>query len=201
MNEKPEYRPDPGISSVDDEDRRLLAQIAQGDRAALTALYRRYHGAVLRFIQRLTGDIEAANEGVNDVMLVVWKRADSFSGKSKVSTWIMGIAYRKAMKLGTRMQRWASRFKAAEWSDVVERTESLEGLTREVIERDQMYRAIQQLPAKQRAVVELTYYFGYSYDEIAEIVDCPANTVKTRAFHARARLRRYLRELGHHADD
>lgn len=184
-------------SEQDDEDLQLLKSVARGDRQALTRLYRRYHGPLLRFVQRLTGDIDTANEAVNDVMLVVWNRADSFGGRSKVSTWIMGIAYRKAMKLSARMQRWTQRFKAADWLEVVERSQALEGLTKELIERDLMYRAIQQLPEKQRAVVELTYYFGYTYDEIAEIVDCPANTVKTRVFHARARLKKLLPELGH----
>lgn len=188
-------------SEEDAVDRELLARVAAGDRAALTVLYARYQGPILRFVQRLTGDIDEAYESVNDVMLVVWKRADTFSGKSKVSTWILGIAWRKAMKLGRRLQRWTSRFKAAEWTEVVERSESLQGHTKELIERDLMYRAMQQLPEKQRAVVELTYYFGYSYDEIAEIVGCPPNTVKTRMFHARARLRELLPRLGHRTDE
>jgi RNA polymerase sigma-70 factor, ECF subfamily len=184
--------------AADDElDGDLLERVAKGDRAALTQLYGRYHGPVLRFAQRLTGDIETAQEAVNDVMLVVWQSASSFAGRSRVSTWIMGIAYRKAMKLRTRLQRWTGRFKAADWSEVVERTVGTEGHTQGLAERDLMYRAIQQLPPKQRAVVELTYYFGYSYDEIAEIVGCPANTVKTRMFHARGKLRRLLPQLGH----
>ena len=54
---------------------------------------------------------------------------------------------------------------------------------------------------KQRAVVELTYYFGYSYDEISEIVGCPANTVKTRMFHARTKLKELLPRLGHEVQD
>jgi RNA polymerase sigma-70 factor (ECF subfamily) len=55
---------------------------------------------------------------------------------------------------------------------------------------------MRKLPAKQRAVVELTYFYGYSYEEIAAIVDCPVNTVKTRMFHARARLKSLLPALG-----
>ena len=189
-------------SKADEEvDRELLARVAAGDRDALTSLYSRYYGSILRFVQRLTGDVDTACEVVNDVMLVVWQRADTFSGRSKVSTWILGIAWRKAMKLGRRLQRWTSRFKAAEWTEVIERYEGLQGQTKELIERDLMYRAIQQLPEKQRAVVELTYYFGYSYDEIAEIVDCPTNTVKTRMFYARARLRELLPQLGHYTDE
>ena len=185
----------------DERDRDLLQRIAGGDRAALIALYQRYHGPILRFVQRLTGDVETANEAVNDVMFVVWSRAGDFAGKSKVSTWIMGIAYRKGLKIQTRVQRWTARFKAAEWSDVVERSASLEEHTKTLLQRDLMYRAIQSLPPKQRAVIELTYYYGYSYEEIAEIVDCPANTVKTRMFHARAKLKKLLPRLGHDLED
>ncbi|HEY4573032.1 MAG TPA: sigma-70 family RNA polymerase sigma factor, partial [Thermoanaerobaculia bacterium] len=57
-------------------------------------------------------------------------------------------------------------------------------------------RAMAQLPPEQRAVVELTYYQGCSYPEIAAIVGCPVNTVKTRMFHARRRLREVLPGLG-----
>ncbi|MGI9258086.1 MAG: RNA polymerase sigma factor [Gammaproteobacteria bacterium] len=201
MRRKTENRVDRPNSSIEDSDEALIARVARQDRAALTSLYRRYHGPILRFVQRLTGDVEIANEAVNDVMLVVWERATSFAGKSKVSTWIMGIAYRKAMKLSSRRQRWLTRFKAADWSEVIERSGDLEGLTKEVVERDLLYRALQRLPAKQRAVVELTYFFGYSYEEIAEIVDCPANTVKTRMFHARAKLKELLPRLGHGVRD
>ena len=182
--------------SSDELDSELLSRIVNRDRAALTALYTSYHARLLRFVQRLTGDIETAQECVNDVMLVVWTSAESFGGRSRVSTWIMGIAYRKAMKLSTRLQRWTRRFKAAEWSETIERSVGVEGPMKDLIDKDLVYRAMQLLPPKQRAVVELTYFFDYSYDEIAEIVGCPANTVKTRMFHARARLKELLPELG-----
>lgn len=197
MTENSHKQATPPRTADDELDVDLLGRIAQGDRDALAQIYRRYHGPVLRFVQRLTDDIETAQEAVNDVMLVVWQNASGFAGRSKVSTWIMGIAYRKAMKLRIRLQRWTVRFKAADWSDVVERTAGMEGHTKGLVERDLMYRAIQLLPPKQRAVVELTYFFEYSYDEIAEIVGCPTNTVKTRMFHARARLKELLPELGH----
>jgi RNA polymerase sigma-70 factor (ECF subfamily) len=190
-------QPDHGLPVDEEFDRELLRRITGGDRSALTVLYGRYYGAVLRFVHRLTGDLDSAQEAVNDVMLVVWGKAGTFAGKSKASTWIMGIAYRKAMKLRTRLQRWTVRFKAADWSDVVERTASLAGQTKDLMERDLMYRAVQLLPPKQRAVVELTYFYGYSYEEISEIVGCPVNTVKTRMFHARSRLRELLPRLGH----
>ncbi len=122
MAQRQDSQPQTRQAADDELDSELLARIAAGDRNALTRLYHRYHAPVLRFVQRLTGDSDAAQEAVNDVMLVVWNRASSFAGRSKVSTWIMGIAYRKAMKLRTRLQRWTVRFKAADWSEVIERT-------------------------------------------------------------------------------
>ena len=201
MSDGETNRPVQGPLADDEHDRALLRRIASGESGALTVLYSRYYGTVLRFVQRLTGDIDSAQEAVNDVMMVVWDKAGTFAGKSKVSTWIMGIAYRKAMKLGTRMRRWTFRFKAADWSDVVERAAALEGQTKRLIEEDLMYRAVQLLPPKQRAVVELTYFHGYSYEEISEIVGCPTNTVKTRMFHARAKLKELLPRLGHDVRD
>ncbi len=56
--------------------------------------------------------------------------------------------------------------------------------------------ALHRLSPEQRAVVELTYFYGLAYTEIAEIVGCPVNTVKTRMFHARRRLKELLPELG-----
>ena len=183
-------------SSDDAIDAELLQRIAEsGDRAALAELYRRYYHALRRFIYRITGDIEAAQEGVNDVMLVVWRSASSFAGRSKVGTWIMGIAYRKALQAQNRSSRWTTRFKAAEWSDGIEPHESKDELTEELSQREWLGHAVEALSPKHRAVVELTYFYGCSYDEIAEIVGCPVNTVKTRMFHARAKLKEALATL------
>jgi RNA polymerase sigma-70 factor (ECF subfamily) len=77
----------------------LLTIVAEGDRAAFQELYTMYYHSLLNFIRRLTGRLDLAEEGVNDVMLVVWTSAGSFAGRSKLSTWIWGIAYRKALKL------------------------------------------------------------------------------------------------------
>ena len=66
---------------------------------------------------RVTGQLELAQEGINDVMLVVWEKGQTFTGRSTVSTWIMGIAYRKGLKLREKSKRWSDRFKAADIDD------------------------------------------------------------------------------------
>lgn len=180
----------------DAADAALLERIRQGDRIALQALYRKYYHPLLRFTYRITGRLELAEETVNDVMLVVWQDAGAFEARSKVATWIMGIAYRKAMKLAQRARRWYSRFAAGDFDAAIERPEGFAEPTQQAELEDLLGQALRALPPEQRAVVELTYYFGCSYEEIASIVNCPVNTVKTRMFHARGKLRAVLPRLG-----
>jgi len=183
-------------TNVDDAlDRELLDSVRGGNRAAFQQLYVKYYHLLLRFIYRMTGQLEAAQEGVNDVMLVVWRSAAAFEGKSRVSTWILGIAYRKALKLRQGAKRWTERFKAGD-ADSDELSGPAGEHSAHTDLRDLLDQGMRKLPAKQRAVVELTYFYGYSYEEIAAIVDCPVNTVKTRMFHARARLKSLLPVLG-----
>jgi RNA polymerase sigma-70 factor, ECF subfamily len=183
-------------ASSDDSDRLLLTRIGAGDGSALRELYETHYNSLLRFMRRVTGQLELAQEGVNDVMLVVWRNSASFNGGSKVSTWIMGIAYRKALKLLARSKRWSSRLATVDFDDWLEHSEVAaptndHGELRELLER-----GLNALSPEHRAVVELTYFAGCSYQEIAAIAGCPTNTVKTRMFHARARLRKLLPALG-----
>lgn len=183
--------------SDDSDDSALLARVGAGDRAALKTLYVKYHPRLLRFIYRVAGHFELAQEGINDTMLVVWNRSHSFEGRSTVATWILGIAYRKALELRREAQRRARRqIDIADFEDWVERSAATESLTDTVDVRDLLARALRELPPEQCAVVELTYFYGCSYQEIAEIVGCPVNTVKTRMFHARRKLKALLPDLG-----
>jgi len=189
------------VSASDEADLSLIAEIASGDRSAFKALYEKYYDRLLRFICRTTGQIEEAQEGVNDAMLVVWQTSKRFRGDSKVSTWIMGIAYRKALQLAQKRRRWLDRFKASDVSDWNELPGPESEHTDQAEMQDWLEQGLQQLSPKQRAVIELTHYYGFSYEEIANIVDCPVNTVKTRMFHAREKLRKALPTLSRGASD
>ena len=173
----------------------LLARIKDGDREAFRTLHARYYHRVLRFVYRVTGQLELAQEAVNDVMLAVWAGARSFAGRSAVSTWIMGIAYNRARKLLAQSRRWYERFKPFD-DESIEPLEAGMAPTDGGDLRDLLDHGLKHLSAEQRAVVELTYFYGYSYEDIATIVDCPVNTVKTRMFYARAKLKRLLPALG-----
>ena len=167
-------------------ERALLLRIADQDRQALADLYDLYQLRVFKFVFRLTGSYAAADELVNDVMFLVWKKASTFRGDSKVSTWIFGIAYRLSLQQLRRQRKRISND-----TDVSELPEE----ARQSIEtEDWIEKGIALLPDAQRTAVVLVFYAGLSYDEIAKVTDCPVNTVKTRMFHARKKLKTLLDE-------
>jgi RNA polymerase sigma-70 factor (ECF subfamily) len=174
----------------EDSDRRLLDKVAAGDREAFRELYVVYHRRLARFLVRLTRRYEVAEEIINDTLWVVWRKAGEFRGESRISTWIMGIAYRRALKtLRTRGHQLDDAV-PIEGETLVAPDELGDAETGEWI-----LLAMQQLPLEQRLALEYAYGYGHSCQEIALIMDCPANTVKTRLFHARVKLRALLPRL------
>tara|TARA_R110002096_G_scaffold189203_2_gene369617 strand:+ start:221 stop:832 length:612 start_codon:yes stop_codon:yes gene_type:complete len=184
---------DAAIASERREIARLEA-IASNDRDAFDALYREYFPRLMDFLARLVGHGGLAEEVINDTMYVVWTRADTFGGRSRVSTWIFGIAYKQAMKRLEREGRARLDKLPDDWEPDA-RQLSVDSAIPTLQLQDMLDKAMQRLSPSHRSVVELTYQFGYSYAEIAEIVGCPENTVKTRMHHARTHLRRILEIL------
>ena len=177
------------VSEGESAETRLIGRVAAGDRRAFEQLYRAYHARLTRFLDRMTRRRAVVEEALNDTMLVVWNRADHFDGSSKVSTWIFAIAYRKALKALQRQDE------AVEDEARDERPAPGDGPEQQAENqqvRAQLALALDALSDDHRAVVELTYFHGMGYREIAQIVGCPVDTVKTRMFHARRRLRTLL---------
>lgn len=167
----------------------LLARIVAGDRHAFEQLYRAYFPRLGRFLGRMVRSVPLIEEVINDTMLVVWQKAASYDGSCKVSTWIFAIAYRKALK-GLRgsdapLESDPESYPAG---PALEPDHLLEGRQlRQVLER-----ALARLPLAQQVVMVLTYDHEMGYAEIADVVGCPVNTVKTRMFHARHKLKELL---------
>jgi RNA polymerase sigma-70 factor (ECF subfamily) len=176
------------VSDGDDDDRRLIVRICTRELTAFETLYRRYHPRICRFLHRMLRPAHLVEEVLDDTLMVVWNNAERYNGQSKVSTWIFAIAYRKALKA------LASHDEPVESSADEEPTPDDDGSGPEArVSRAQLRvaldTALRTLSVDQRAAVELTYFHGFSYPEIAHIVDCPTDTVKTRMFHARRRLK------------
>lgn len=192
--------PRPGESPMGDRlNADCLARLCQGDEAAFDALYLDMYPRVYRFIYRIVHDPSLAEELVNETMMVVWEKPESFNHTSKVSTWVMGIAYRKALKAKVRNRRSVGDLPIDDWAEVL--TDRRNSTTRAVELSDLLYKGLAELPEAQRAVVELSSYHGLSYQEIAVILDCPENTVKTRMYSARQKLAHYLPMLEPDLDD
>ena len=178
-------------ATTDNDERSLIARVANArDTAAFERLYHDYRRRLGPFVYRIVRDASTNDEVFNDVMLAVWRNAASFSGKSKVSTWVFGIAYRQCLK--HLRGRKAMVELDESMHDSVDDRESIE-------RRDLVVRALAGLSPEQRLVIELSYFQGNTYGEIAEIAECPENTIKTRVFHARRRLKAIMTELGERA--
>ena len=184
---------DDGGSSQQAEERALLDRVALRERDAFAELYRRYHGRLFKFIYRMTRSHTASDELVNDIMLVVWTSAARFRGDSRVSTWIFGIAYRQTLKRLSKKQ--VSVAPDSDPDDFADRQ------TSNPEQQDWIRHALDTLPAAQRLAMFLVFYVGLSYEEVAEVTECPVNTVKTRMFHARKKLKEQLRYSANAASD
>jgi RNA polymerase sigma-70 factor, ECF subfamily len=184
----------PAKNSPKERDSALLVAIAAGDRRALEELYLGYHRRLARFLSRFTPRYENIEEIINDTFMVVWQNAKEFRNASQVSTWIIGIAYRTALKSFRRQKNHA----VASLEDYPEQTVDP---TFDAEVADWLKHGLSRLPIEQRLTLELAYHMGHSLEEIAAITECPVGTVKARMFHAREKLRQYLPTLSGGSSD
>ena len=199
MNDTPPDRPgiEPGADPDRDPDRDTLRAVTRWDRRAFEQLYRRHHPRLARFLRRFTARADLVDDVVNETMWVVWRQAATFRGDSRVSTWIVGIAYRCMLK-GLRgtgpvdevSESMLGRAEAAEMSAWTADPQP----AREM--QDWVERGLRTLPADQRMTLELAYVTGLSCEEIAATMGCAVGTVKARMFRARVRLRSVMPALG-----
>ena len=179
------------VSLCADRELQLLGRVVERDKAAIEDLYVLYHRRLARFLMRFVRRDDLAEEVINDTIAEVWCKAADFKGTSSLSTWIMGIAYRRALK---RLQPLSS--VTSHENSVVELPElstNAHQSTREL--REWLEVALERLPLEQRLVFDLAYGLGHSCDEIAAIMECPASNVKSRMLHARHNLSVRLSQL------
>ncbi len=173
----------------------VLDAIAEGRHEALETMYRRLGQRVFRYlVGMLDGDAARAEDALSEAFFDVWRKAATFRRQSSVATWVFGIARHKALSL---MRRRPLVGEASELSN------DLPGEDRDVLTTmteseacEQVRQALEKLSPEHLEVIELSLYHEFGYEQIAQIVGCPVNTVKTRAFHARRQLKRYLVGLG-----
>lgn len=175
-------------SSITREDA-LVSRARLRDRRAFQELYSVYRPRLWRFLLQLTKRPALAEEVLNETMLAVWSGMERFNGDSAFSTWVFAIAYRTGLKSLKRNDEPVEDDRNAE---LISSDNNPEQNAADHRSSQLLQAAIARLSPEQRAVIDMTYFHEMKYREIATIMECPEDTVKTRMFHARRQLRKFL---------
>ena len=176
----------------------LLRKASQGDADSFGVFYDRYSSPVFNYLLRLIHEQSAAEELLQDVFFAAWQGARRFRGDSSVKTWIFRIAHHRAVSWLRKNPRnrqplnleteLPESLRADEASPEIHSFQNWR--------TDQIIQALDQLSEVHRAVIELTFIHDFSQKEIAQIMRCPAGTVKSRMSYALQHLNGILRQMG-----
>jgi RNA polymerase sigma-70 factor (ECF subfamily) len=175
----------------------LLAAVAMGRQSAFERLYGLYEKRVYQYVNTLVYDAALAEEIVGDTMLAVWRGAGTYTGTSRVSTWIFGIARHKALDAIRRTSRHRQREVeldgAADMPNPHDRPD--EGVLRDELTAVTQ-RALALLSREHQEILRLVFHEELPYEEISSLLRIPVNTVKTRVYYAKQRLKEQLERMG-----
>jgi len=190
------------------EDEDLIARMAARDPTALAVLYDQYDRLVFSFVFHILNDAASAEEVTQDVFLRAWDAAGKFQvGRGRVSSWLLAIAHNRAIdELRSRRARGAkvtTSYDLATPGDLEQAfRSSLSGVSQEATDpqeaalggmrRARVMEALKLLPPEQSKVITLAYYGGFTHREIADRLQEPLGTVKTRLRLGLQKLRNLL---------
>ena len=169
----------------------LLSEVAKGDQQAFATLYDRVGGSVYGLVRRVLRDPAHSEEVTQEVLLDVWRMASRFErGRGSANGWIMTMAHRRAVDRVRSEQASRNRNDRAAVLEAAEQPFDVVVEDVEIrLEQQQVRQALGVLTDLQREAIELAYYGGYTYREVAELLDTPLGTVKTRLRDGLIRLR------------
>ncbi len=175
-------------------DEELLRRHVDGDPDAFGELFRRHRDRLWAVALRTTGDPETAADALQEAMISAFRRADSFRGEARLTTWLHRIVVNSCLD---QLRRSASR-RAEPLPEDLDRSAELADRgssdpTDRVGSDQAVLAALRTLPEDQRAAIVLVDLEGYSVAEAAEILGCPTGTVKSRCARGRARLLPWFR--------
>ena len=188
-----------GSSQLDSE---LVKRVQQGDKSAFDILVVKYQQKVVNLISRFVSDQSECYDVAQETLIKAYKALGNFRGDSQFYTWLYRIA------ANTAKNHLASRSrKSPSYAVDVDDAEHFSGesglkdytnpenllLTDEI--KDTVYRAIESLPDDLKSAITLREIEGLSYEEIADVMDCPIGTVRSRIFRARDAIDKELRPL------
>lgn len=167
-----------------------LAEVSRGEEEAFRRLFLRYQAGLVRYLERMLHNLELAEEVYQETMIEVWKKAKSFDGRSSPATWVYGIARHKALDMFRKHRE--EPVDPEEFGQLPDTQPDVSEVLEQKNLAENIQKVLKRLSQVHREVIELTYYQGYSIEEIAKITGCPEGTVKTRMFHARRQIKELL---------
>jgi len=179
-----------------DED--LMVRVRDGDARAFEVLFDRHSGPAFSLAYRMCGSRARAEDVVQDAFLSVWRAGARYDqSRGSVRAWILGVVHNRAIDWFRRESLRAA--PSLEEGNAAERVAAAE-LTEVTVERraeaDRVRDALHELPDEQRQVIELSYYAGFTHQEIAQMLSLPPGTVKGRMRLGLGKLRISLAEEG-----
>ena len=186
-------------STVNADDQRLIAECLRGRTAAFETLVRRYQDRLYNTVYRLLGNAEDAEDVVQEAYIHAFRSLKSFQGDSLFFTWLYRIAVNAAISWKRKERavlRWQTEGDADRvgHGDVMQRSEPAAALLRaEEVERIQA--ALQRVSPEHRMVLILKDMDGHKYDAMAEILNVPVGTIRSRLHRARLELRQVLEQM------
>lgn len=173
------------------QEKRLVEQVTRGDSTAFRQLYDLSHGKVSRYVKKMVADDSLADDIVVQTYTVAWQKSAAFKGTGRITTWLIGIArnimfreFKKFKKNVPFEEEYSAADTQSQFRVEVKSTNVA------------LKAALQTLKVNQREILELVFYQEFSYAEVAELIEIPVNTVKTRVFHAKKALRDVLEKRG-----
>ena len=188
--------------SQDENDQQLVQRVQKGDRSAFDLLVLKYQHRVLKLVGRFVSNPAEAEDVAQDAFLKAYRALPSFRGESAFYTWLYRIAINTAKNSLVAMRRRPVDFDLdLQDPDQFDRHAKLKEvdtpervlLTEEI--RQVVQGAMEQLPEDLRTAIVLRELDGLSYEEIAEAMDCPVGTVRSRIFRAREAIDKRLKPL------
>ena len=167
-------------------DEALIERIADRDQLAMRTLFARYRVALYRWLLRLVSDTATAEDLLSEVFLDVWRHAAVFEGRSSVSTWLLAIARNKA--ISARRRRPDVELNDELTSTLADPADDPELMLEKKDREEVLRRSVAKLSQRHAEIIDLVYYHGKSVNEVAEVMELNAATVKTRMFYARKKL-------------
>ncbi|MGO9458215.1 MAG: RNA polymerase sigma factor [Acidimicrobiales bacterium] len=187
---------EPGAEPGGLGDAQLVVAVARYGEDALAELYRRHAPAVLSLARRVTGDAGTAEDVVQEVFLRLWDQPDRFDpGRGSLRSYLLAQAHSRAVDL-IRSRAARSRREEREARAAANAGYDLEREVWDLAVADQVAQALASLPTEERAAIELAYYDGHTYREVATILSQPEGTVKSRIRNGMRRMRSSLAESG-----